>query len=291
MTRRSRFALVPLALAAVLPLRAASAQIQAHVDLAVDVASGYVDRGVLLTNVPVVRPALRIGIPAGTGMVRLGVGATVQPVRFTGDSTAYPMADTAKVPNVTELRPSLALEQPFGPVRFAFVAEYRMFPNAVGITKAGNVGTVATRLGLHRSTTELGVLVGYSIGAVTGTYVDASLSQELPIVHGAALAFESRAGWSLHQETHDAPARFAAFERSGFSYLDLGAGARIVAASVNIHPYVSVTYVPHPYAAPADTPADAPAVAADGLVTQERWTTHVGVSIAVHTILPPARKK
>jgi hypothetical protein len=277
-----------VALAAALALVAgtaapAAAQLELHLDAEVDVASAYAHRGVLLTNVPVVRPALGIGIPAGAGRATVGVGATVQPVAF-ADSGYFSMAGQAKSPNVAELRPSLSLSQPFGAFDFGFVASYRMFPNGFGITKAANFGTVESRVSLRRRTSDLSVAAGYDIGAVTGPFVEAALRQELPLAAGAALAFGSRLGWAIDQKVHGAPAAFAAFGRSGLSHIDFDLGARITAATVEVRPYVSLTHVPDPFeVAPVDGVPPAPAV-------QERWMVRVGTSVAVRAILPPGKK-
>ena len=50
------------------------AQLSAHVTGNLVVASGYLDRGVILTNQPVLQPDLSIALPAGGGSATIGGG-------------------------------------------------------------------------------------------------------------------------------------------------------------------------------------------------------------------------
>jgi hypothetical protein len=259
----------------------AAAQLRADMDVEARFASAYVDRGVILTNLPVLQPSLKAAIAAGGGRVGLGVAATLQPTG-SSDPRWFGMAGTAKSPNVTEVRPSLVLAQPFGPVTFDLTASWRMFPNGAGITKAGNMGAVETRLVFHRGTTEAALGAGYELGAVTGAAVDAHLSQALPLGRGAALVFGGRVGWGIRQRADSAaPAPIALLAHDGLGFIDLTAAADVSVAKVRVRPFVTLTHVPdsHLHHAEPGHP---------GL--QRRWTAQVGASVALHAVLPPGKK-
>ena len=262
----------------------ALAQLRADVDVEARFASAYVDRGVVLTNLPVVQPSLQAAIAAGGGSVGLGVRATVQPAG-SSDPRWFGMAGTAKSPDVTEVRPSLTLAQPFGAVRFDLTASWRMFPNGAGITKAGNMGTVETRLVFHRGTTEAALAAGYDVGAVTGAAVDAHLSQALPLGRGAALTFGGRVGWGIRQRADSAaPAPVALLAHDGLGFIDLTAGADVAVAKVRVRPFVTLTHVPGSHLHEVHEPEPGhPEL-------QRRWTAQVGASVALHAVLPPGKK-
>ena len=68
-----------------------------HVSGKVNVASEYLDRGVILTNQPMIEPGLTIALPLGGGTATIGVWAAVQPSTYT--STQYfSMAPGERVP-------------------------------------------------------------------------------------------------------------------------------------------------------------------------------------------------
>jgi hypothetical protein len=126
--RPFRIALALLTAAAA-PAAAAHGQISVKVGADFAFASAYLDRGVIRTNQPVLQPGLTIGLPggAGGGAIALGIWATVEPATYTG-SEYFSMAPGGKSPDVTEVRPSLALSQPVGPAIFGFKATMQLFP-------------------------------------------------------------------------------------------------------------------------------------------------------------------
>ncbi len=244
--------------ALLLPLTApaAAAQLQLRVDGQLGFASAYVDRGVILTNTPVLQPALRVGIPSKGGLVALGLWANVEPATY-ADPSYFSMADTLKRPNLTEFRPSLSFTQGFGGkrevARFELTAEYRMFPNVAGITSESNTGRITTGVGLTAVPFAPTVLVGYELGGVLGAFVDGRVAQSLRVAPGLVLDLGARGGWSIRQQADPATGAMAAYTRDGFAYADLTAGMSVTVAGVTVRPWLTWTLVESP-AAPGTGP-------------------------------------
>lgn len=240
---------VSAALALVARPTPAAAQLSLHVSGGVAVASAYLDRGVILTNQPVLEPTLAITLPAGGGSVAIGLAATVQPASYT-DPRYFSMAPGEKSPNVTEARPSLELAQQMGLARVAFKATMRLFPNANGLTKDANTLDVASTVDLARLPLSPGFMVAYDIGAISGAYLEGRVTQIVPVTRGMGIDLGARLGYSIKQRVDSAPAAFAPYERNGFTHLDLTAGAALRIAGTMIRPYLTYTYVPDPLDSP-----------------------------------------
>ncbi len=224
---------------------AARAQLSAHVTGEMVVASGYLDRGVILTNQPVLQPSLSIALPAGGGSATIGVWATVQPASYTG-TEYFSMAPGEKSPNLTEARPSLELAQQMGLAHVAFKATMRLFPNTVGLTKAANTFDVASTVTLARLPLSPGLMVAYDIGAINGAYLEGRVRQSVPLSKGVAIEVGARAGYSIRQRVDSTPEAFAPYQRNGFTHVDLTAGAAVTIAGALVRPYLTYTYVPDP---------------------------------------------
>jgi hypothetical protein len=276
-SKRTLLATLILVAATLVPA-ALRAQISAHVTGELVVASSYLDRGVILTNQPVLQPSLSIALPAGGGSATIGLWATVQPASYTG-SQYFSMAPGEKSPNVTEFHPSLELAQQMKLARVAFRATMRMFPNTVGLTKAANTFDVASTVTLTKLPFSPGVMVAYDIGAINGAYLEGRAMQSVPFTKAVAIEVGARAGYSIRQHVDSAPDVFAPYERNGFTHIDLTAGAAVRIAGAMIKPYLTYTYVPDPLDSPL----------APG--RQDRTTLVFGTSISVAGTFPKAKAK
>lgn len=256
---------------------AAAAQLSARVSGEVSVASTYVDRGVILTNQPVIQPRLSIGLPVGGGTVTIGVAATVQPASYT-DPEFFSMAPGEKSPNVTEARPSLELAQQMGMAHVSFKGTMRLFPNTNGLTSAANTFDVASTVTLTRLPFSPGLMVAYDIGAISGAYLEGQALQAVPLAKGVALEVGSRVGYSIRQRVDSVPEAFAPYERDGFTHVDLTAAASVRIAGALVRPYLTYTYVPDPHDSPL----------APG--RQDRETLVFGTSISVAGTFPKKAK-
>lgn len=239
-------------------------------------ASAYVDRGVVLTNQPVIRPKLGIRLPAGTGLVGFDVAAVVEPANLTG-AKYFSMAPDTKRPNVTELHPSLQLSQPLGVMTFTFAAGYRMFPNGAGITKDANTGEVETGLTMTGVPFAPGIRLVYEVGGINGPYIEAHINPKLRFSPNVAFALGARAGVSIEQTVDTLVPAFAAFERSGLTHVDLSAGWEVLVAGAMINPYIQGTFVRHPYISP------------DGFERQRKRMVTVGISLSLVGTFPKAK--
>lgn len=277
---RSSFRLVATALtlawSAARPMTAA-AQISAHVTGAVSVVSSYVDRGVILTNQPVLQPSLSIGLPVGGGTVTIGASATIQPASYT-DPDFFSMAPGEKSPNLTEARPSLELAQQMGVAHVSIKGTMRLFPNTNGLTSAANTFDVASTVTLTNLPFSPGLMVAYDIGAINGAYLEGQAMQSVPVAKGVAIEVGSRVGYSIRQRVDSEPAAFAPFERDGFTHVDLTAAASVRIAGALVRPYLTYTFVPDPLESPL----------APG--RQDRETLVFGTTIAVAGTFPKKAK-
>lgn len=269
-----------LALVAVASLLAAvpaRAQLALDVSGGVDFANGYVDRGVILSTQPIFQPHLGVALPVGAsgGTIGLGLTATLEPITL--DSTRYyAMAPGAKAPNLAEVRPALMLSQAFSIVRFSFGAAGRIYPGKTGITKAGNVLSVQSAVGL-RTPLAPKVLFSYDMGGINGAYFEGELTQAIRLARGAALVLGGRAGWAVNQEADSAVVAFAPYTRDGFTHLELTAGMRLAVAGAEVEPYVAWTRVPDPL------------VATSGPSRQRARYFWVGAKLGVSGRFPKAR--
>jgi hypothetical protein len=265
-----------LASSAALPT-AAAAQISAHVTGEISVVSTYVDRGVILTNQPVIRPGLFIGLPVGGGTVTIGGAAIVQPASYT-DPDFFSMAPGEKSPNLTEARPSLELAQQMGLAHVAIRGTMRLFPNTNGLTSAANTFDVASTVTLSDLPFSPGLMVAYDIGAINGAYLEGQATESVPVAEGVALEVGSRVGYSIRQRVDSVPETFAPYERNGFTHVDLTAAASVRIAGALVRPYLTYTYVPDPLDSPL----------APG--RQEQETLVFGTSITVAGTFPKKLK-
>lgn len=268
-----------LVLAAMLARPAGAwAQLSARVTGEFSVINTYVDRGVILTNQPVLQPSLTIALPVGGGTATIGLWATVQPASYT-DPDYFSMAPGEKSPNLTEARPSLELAQQIGVAHVAFKGTMRIFPNSNGLTTAANTFDAASTVTLTRLPFSPGLMVAYDFGAINGAYLEGRARQGFPVATGVVLEVGSRVGYSIRQRVDSAPEVFAPYERNGLTHVDLTAGVSVKVAGTMIRPYLTYTYVPDPLDSPL----------APG--RQDRETLVFGTSISVAGTFPKKAAK
>lgn len=258
------------------------AQMQVGVRAELGVASAYVDRGVTLTNAPVLLPALFGGPRLGGGQVELGVRAVIEPATY-ADPDIFTMADTLKRPRPTELRPTLRLSQPLAGrlLHSEFQVEYRMFSNAVGITKEANTGRFTTTLGAPGLPLQPWVAVGYELGAVRGGFVDVGARQAVTLLRGLAVEASGRASWSVRQEVDGVGGTMLAYERNGPAFAELTAAVPLTIAGATVRPYGTYLMVAEPVAP------------IDGRAVQRARYFYFGMTLAVAGSFPkpPPPKK
>ncbi len=251
------------------------AQLVIDMSFGVGFASAYVDRGVILTSEPVLQPNLTIALPLGGGSFGFGIGATVEPVSL-DTSRYFSMAPGGKSPNVVEARPSLMLSQLYGPVRFAFGAVGRIYPNSTGLTKAANTVSFQSTVGLPRVPFSPSLTFSYDVGGINGSYFEGEVRQLLPIASGVGFSVSGRVGYSLKQTADTAVVGFVPYTRDGFTHLEVSAGPMLRVAGAMLNPYLAFTYVPNPI------------VAASGLSRQREHMLRVGTILSLAGRFPKA---
>jgi hypothetical protein len=112
-------------------------------------------------------------------------------------------------------------------------------------------------------------MVAYDVGAINGAYLEGRVRQALPIAKGASFVLSARAGRSIKQTADSVPEAFAAYQRDGFTHLDVTLGAALPVAGALVTPYLTYTYVPSPL------------VSATMPGRQERTTLVFGTSVVV----------
>ncbi|HEY8105001.1 MAG TPA: hypothetical protein VIE46_02775 [Gemmatimonadales bacterium] len=265
-----------LTLALTLSPVAARAQLAIDVHGGIGFVSQYVDRGVILSSEPVLQPRLDIGLPVGGGSFGISVLATVQPLSL--DSTRYFGMTSGKTPSLTEARPAISLSQRFGPMRFSWGAEGRLYLAKTGITKSANTVSFVTSLGAPDVPFAPKLTFAYDAGGITGPYFEGELRQVARIAKGVAFTVGGRAGYAVDQTADTTVAAFAPYTRTGFTHLDLTAGALLTVAGAMVSPYITYTCVPNPL-----VPAVGPARQLDHVL----W---VGMTLAVGGRFPKPPK-
>lgn len=236
----------------ILALALACTPVVARAQLSIDVhgeigfVSQYLDRGVILSSEPVLQPRLDLALPVGGGSFGIGVLATVQPLSL--DTTRYFGMTLGKTPAITEARPSLTLSQRFGPMWFSWGAEGRLYLGSTGITKDANTVSFVTSLGAPDVLFAPKLTFAYDAGGITGPYFEGELRQVARLAKGVAFLVDGRAGYAVDQTADTTVLAFAPYTRSGFTHLDLTAGALLTVAGATVSPYVTYTYVPDPLA-------------------------------------------
>lgn len=243
--------------------------------------TSYIERGVVLGNLPHFQPQLGVTIRSPRGSaVTIGFLTTVELVK-PADSTRFGFADSLKRPNLVEFRPSLTLAQGFanGQVMVDAGGFYRMFPNNAGITKAASYGGVTAGLGFPKAPLVTRFGFAYDVGTIEGPRGDAEVMLPLTVAPGAALLLGARAGWAFNQKVNGGPAVFQRFARSGFTNLDLVTGLNLTIAGAKVQPRVEFIYA-----------RDSSAVGTTIPYAQRKylWLARFGTSIAIGGSFPKA---
>lgn len=213
----------------------------AQVTLGADagVFSAYVWRGLSLTNRPVLQPDGWLSVPVAGGSFLLSGWANVDLGRYDDASDELSEGGGTGSLNVTEV--DLTAEYGHGlggGVTGAVGAILYLFPNDAGFTDDLNTTEIYGRLQASKLPLAPKVTVWYDVNKVKGAYIEANLSQGLPIkalpvTIGATAAFS--AGQAVNRSD---PSEVANFKDNGFVHGDLYATASITAGPVSIAPAV-----------------------------------------------------
>lgn len=233
MLRRKLLGAAVLAMA--LSVSARSARAQATVGADLSLFSGYVWRGISVTNRPVGQPNAYMVIPAGNASVSLGGWANVDLGRYDG-SDDFSQSGGVSSFNLAEFDPWAEVSVPAGKATLTGGVIGYVFPNDFGATDALNTWEVYGKVGLAVPLSPK-LAVYYDVDKVNGAYIEGTVAQSVPL-GAVSLSLGALAAVSAGQAEADDPEELNNFADNGFTHLDLSAGVPLTAGIFSITPVV-----------------------------------------------------
>jgi Bacterial protein of unknown function (Gcw_chp) len=231
MLRRKLLAAVLSAVAASASARTALAQATVGADLSM--FSGYVWRGISVTNRPVGQPNAYVAFPAGTVSVTVGGWANVDLGQY-DDSDDFSQSGGVSSFNLAEFDPWAEVSVPAGKATLTGGVVGYLFPNDFGATEAYNTWEVYGKVGLAVPLSPK-LAVYYDVDKVTGAYLEGSIAHAVPL-GSVSLALGALAGFSAGQAEADDSDELNNFAENGFTHLDLSAGVPLPAGMFTVTP-------------------------------------------------------
>jgi hypothetical protein len=232
MLRQKLLGATVLAVAAAASARTARAQATVGADLGM--FSGYVWRGVSLTNRPVGQPAVYVAFPAGNASVTVGGWANVDLGRY-NDTDDFSQSGGVSSLNLSEFDPWAEVSVPVGKATLTGGVVGYVFPNDFGATDDFNTWEVYGKVGLGVPLSPK-LAVYYDFDKVNGAYIEGSIGHSVPLGPSLSLNLGALGGLSAGQAEADAPDELNNFFENGFTHLDLSAGVPISAGIFSITP-------------------------------------------------------
>lgn len=233
MLRRKLLGAAVLAMA--LSVSARSARAQATVGADLSLFSGYVWRGISVTNRPVGQPNAYMVIPAGNASVSLGGWANVDLGRYDG-SDDFSQSGGVSSFNLAEFDPWAEVSVPAGKATLTGGVIGYVFPNDFGATDALNTWEVYGKVGLAVPLSPK-LAVYYDVDKVNGAYIEGTVAQSVPL-GAVSLSLGALAAVSAGQAEAADPEELNNFADNGFTHLDLSAGVPLTAGIFSITPVV-----------------------------------------------------
>jgi hypothetical protein len=212
---------------------ARTALAQATVGADLSMFSGYVWRGISVTNRPVGQPNAYVAFPAGTANVTVGGWANVDLGQY-DDSDDFSQSGGVSSFNLAEFDPWAEVSVPAGKATLTGGVVGYLFPNDFGATEALNTWEVYGKIGLAVPLSPK-LAVYYDVDKVNGAYLEGSVAHAVPL-SSVSLALGALAGLSAGQAEADDPDELNNFAENGFTHLDLSAGVPLPAGMFTITP-------------------------------------------------------
>jgi hypothetical protein len=212
-----------------------SAQAQATVGADLGLFSGYVWRGVSLTNRPVGQPNVYVAFPAGNASVTLGGWANVDLGRY-DDSDDFSQSGGVSSFNLSEFDPWAEVSVPVGKATLTGGVLGYVFPNDLGVTDDFNTWEVYGKVGLGVPLSPK-LAMYYDFDKVNGAYLEGSVGHSVPL-GSVSLNLGALAGLSAGQAESDSPDEINNFFENGFTHLDLSAGVPFKTGIFSITPVI-----------------------------------------------------
>ena len=213
-----------------------TARAQATVGADLGVFSGYVWRGVSLTNRPVGQPNVYVAFPAGNASVTVGGWANVDLGRYNG-SDDFSQSGGASGFNLSEFDPWAEVSLPLGKATVTGGVVGYVFPNEFGVTDDFNTWEVYGKVGLGVPLSPKLALY-YDFDKVNGAYLEASVAHAIPLGASLSLNLGALGGLSAGQAEATDAGEINNFFENGFTHLDLSAGVPLSAGIFSITPVV-----------------------------------------------------
>jgi hypothetical protein len=215
---------------------ARSARAQATVGADLGLFSGYVWRGVSLTNRPVGQPNVYVAFPAGNASVTVGGWANVDLGRYDDADDEFSQSGGVSSLNLSEFDPWAEVSVPVGKATLTGGVVGYVFPNDFGVTDDFNTWEVYGKVGLGVPLSPK-LAVYYDFDKVNGAYLEGSVGHSVPL-GSVPLNLGALAGFSAGQAEGDSPGEINNFFENGFTHLDLSAGVPFPVGIFSITPVV-----------------------------------------------------
>jgi hypothetical protein len=233
MLRPKLLAAVVLVVAASASARTAGAQATVGADLGL--FSGYIWRGISVTNRPVGQPNLYVAFPAGNASVTVGGWANVDLGRY-DDTDDFSQSGGVSGFNLSEFDPWAEVSVPVGKATLAGGVVGYVFPNDFGATDDFNTWEMYGKVGLSVPLSPK-LAVYYDFDKVNGAYIEGTVGHSVPL-GSLSLNLGALAGLSAGQAEADDPEELNNFSENGFTHLDLSAGVPFTAGIFSITPVI-----------------------------------------------------
>ena len=167
------------ALAVGLSAAARTARAQAAVGADLGLFSGYVWRGVSLTNRPVAQPGVYLIVPAGAASLTVGGWANVDLGRYDGSDDLSQSGGASSL-DLSEFDPWAEVSLPAGKAMLTGGVIGYVFPNDFGATDDFNTWEVYGKVGLSAPLSPK-LAVYYDFDKVDGAYIEGSIGHSVPL--------------------------------------------------------------------------------------------------------------
>jgi len=214
---------------------APTAGAQATVGADLGLFSGYIWRGISVTNRPVGQPNLYVAFPAGNASVTVGGWANVDLGRY-DDRDDFSQSGGVSSLNLSEFDPWAEVSIPVGKATLAGGVVGYVFPNDFGATDDFNTWEVYGKVGLSVPLSPK-LAVYYDFDKVNGAYVEGTVGHSVPL-GSVSINLGALAGLSAGQAESDSPDELNNFFENGFTHLDLSAGVPLSVGIFSITPVV-----------------------------------------------------
>lgn len=224
-----------LSAVAVSAAAARPARAQATVGADLGLFSGYIWRGISVTNRPVGQPNAYVAFPAGNASVTVGGWANVDLGRYDG-ADDFSQSGGVSSFDLAEFDPWAEVSVPAGKATLTGGVVGYVFPNDFGATEDLNTWEVYGKVGLAVPLSPK-LAVYYDIDKVKGAYIEGSVAHSVPL-GSVSLSLGALAGVSAGQAEADDPEELNNFFENGFTHLDLSAGVPFSAGIFSLTPVI-----------------------------------------------------